>query len=54
MRERGEFELRIRRPVWALKLIIEQRWGLTLLTHEGKVNVQAAFVINEGGVADAV
>jgi hypothetical protein len=42
------------KQAWALKLIIEQRWGLTWLTHEGKVNIQAALVVYEGGIADTV
>jgi hypothetical protein len=41
--------------VWALgQLIIEQRWGLTWLTHERKVNVQATLIVDEGGIRDAV
>jgi hypothetical protein len=42
---------RLRKP------IIENRTkgvGLTRLPHEGKVDVQATFVVDEGGIADAV
>jgi hypothetical protein len=39
MRERGEFEM-----------AAISGW----LTHEGKVNIQAALVVYEGGIADTV
>jgi hypothetical protein len=35
-------------------LIIEQRWGLTWLTHKRKVDVQAAFIVDEGCITDTV
>jgi hypothetical protein len=39
MRESGEFEMT---PIGGL------------LTHERKVDVQAAFIVNEGGITDTV
>jgi hypothetical protein len=45
--------------VWALEETNNRKqnkkgWGLTRLPHEGKVDVQATFVVDEGCIADAV